>query len=337
MQFKTGKVPSEVLVRRVFRYRGRGDRSVILGSSIGEDAALVSFRGEVLVFTTDPVTGTASEIGALSVHINANDIACRGARPRWFLCDLLLPERSSPRLIETIMRQVDTTARRLGVAVVGGHTEVTPGLDRPVIVGFMVGVVGRRKYVTSHGARPSHDIIMTKSAGIEGTALLAIDFARRLRLDAKLVARAKELLHSISVVRDAMIAVQAGGVTAMHDPTEGGLLQGVWEIAEASNVGFTVYESKIAIRDETVRVCAALGANPLRLMSSGCLLIAASKRKSKRIIDHLKRRGIEAKVIGTFTTRKQGRKLIRKDKPTLAVKASERDELYRIIETHGKR
>jgi hydrogenase maturation factor len=336
MQFNTGKIPSETLVRKVFRYRGTEDRSVILGPSIGEDAALVSFRGEVLVFTTDPVTGTASEIGALSVHINANDIACRGARPRWFLCDLLLPEKSTTHLIETIMRAVNAAARGLGVAVVGGHTEVTPGLNRPIIVGFMVGVVGRGKYVTSHGARPGHDIIMTKSAGIEGTALLAIDFARRLRLDAELVARAKEMRHSISIVRDAMIAVEAGGVSAMHDPTEGGLLQGIWEIAEASNVGFRVYESRIPIRDETVRICASLGVNPLRLMSSGCLLIAADNRRSNRIIGRLKRSGIEAKAIGTFTTRNKGRKLIRKDKSTSVIKASERDELYRVIETQRK-
>jgi len=337
MQFSTGKIPSEVLIRKVFRYAGREDASVILGSSIGEDAALVSFGKKVLVFTTDPITGTASEVGSLSVHINANDIACRGATPRWFLCDLLLPEKSDTRLIEAIMKQVDITAKGLGVAVVGGHTEVTPGLRRPIIVGFMVGVVDRGKYVTSHGAKPGHEIIMTKSAGIEGTALLASDFTRGLGLDEKLVARAKGMRRSISIVADATIAVRAGGVSAMHDPTEGGLLQGIWEVAEASKVGFRVYESKISVRDETRRICSSLGVDPLRLMSSGCLLIAADSRKSKRIMRRLKSKGVEANVIGNFTSLRMGRRLIRKDGSSLVIKASERDELYRVIQSRSTR
>ena len=149
--FRTGKIPSEDLIRHVFRYTGRKDPSVIMGSSIGEDAALVTLGDEVLVLTTDPVTGTASDVGWLSVHINANDVACRGARPRWFLCDLLLPEDSTTALLDSIMRQVDAAAKKLRVAVVGGHTEVTPGLNRPIIVGYMLGVVRRNKFVTSSG------------------------------------------------------------------------------------------------------------------------------------------------------------------------------------------
>ncbi|MGA3405396.1 MAG: AIR synthase family protein [Candidatus Bathyarchaeia archaeon] len=333
--FRTGKIPTDILVRTVLRYRGRNDPSVILGSSIGEDAALVSFRGKVLVFTTDPVTGTASDIGWLSVHINANDIACRGARPRWFLCDLLLPEKSNARTVELIMRQVDAAAKELRVAVVGGHTEVTPGLKKPIVVGYMVGVVDEKKFITSSGARPNHNLIMTKSAGIEGTALLAMDFSRRLKVDNKVLARAKGLRHSISIVGDAMVAVGVGGVSAMHDPTEGGVLQGIWEIAEASKVGFLVDETKIAMRDETRRICAMLHVDPLRLMSSGCLLIAADNRKANHIVRRLRQKGIEAEIIGKFTDRKKGRKLVRADGSTTEITASERDELYRVIETHG--
>ena len=336
MPFHTGKIGSDVLRSSVLRYRGRHDPSVILGSSIGEDAALVSLRGKVLVLKTDPITGTTSDIGFLSVHINANDIACRGGRPRWFLCDLLLPKRSNARLIETIMRQVDKAARALGMAVVGGHTEVTPGLKKPIFVGCMVGIVDKGKYVTSHGARPNHDIIMTKSAGIEGTAVLAMDFSHKLRLDSKLMARARAMRRSISIVPEAMIAVKTGGVSALHDPTEGGLLQGVWEIAEASKVGFIVNESRIRIRNETIRICNSFHVNPLRLMSSGCLLIAANTRKSRMIVQQLRRRGIQAEIIGTFTDRKEGRKLIRPDGSRLEIRANERDELYRVIEKYEK-
>jgi hydrogenase maturation factor len=330
--FKTGKIPSDILVRNVLHYKGRKDLSVILGSAVGEDAALVAVRDKVLVFTTDPVTGTTSDIGWLSVHINANDVACRGGKPRWFLCDLLLPERSTTRDVDSIMKRVDYAAKELGVAVVGGHTEVTLGLKKPIIVGYMVGLVDKDKYVTSGGARPNHDLIMTKFAGIEGTALLAMDFSHKLKLDSRTIAHARNLSNSISIVKDATIAIKKGGVSAMHDPTEGGILQGIWEIGEASKVGFIVHERKIHIRAETKRICSLLGINPLRLMSSGCLLIAADNRNSARIVRRLRHNGIGAEIIGNFTRRERGRKLVRINGSKVNIKASERDELYRVIE-----
>ncbi len=334
--FRTGKVPTDILVRNVFRYRGARDRSVILGSSIGEDAALVSIGKDLLVLTTDPVTGTTSDIGWLAVHVNANDVACRGARPRWFLCDLLLPEGSNAALVDTIMKRVDSAAKTVGVAVVGGHTEVTPGLNRPILIGYMAGVVSKKMFVTSHEARPGDRIIMTKTVGIEGTSVLAADFAHQLKpkIGTGPLKRAKNLRSLISVVDDALIAVRAGGVTAMHDPTEGGILQGLWELAEASKVGVTVYEARMAIRPETRQVCSALRVDPLRLMSSGCLLIAADRRKSTGILRKLKERGIPANVIGTVTRRSNGRRLVTIDGGVKEIQSSERDELYRVIELY---
>jgi len=334
--FRTGKIPTENLVRNVFPYTGARDRSVILGSSVGEDAALVCLGKDVLVLTTDPVTGTESDVGWLAVHVNANDVACRGAKPRWFLCDLLLPERSSTALVDTIMKQIDCAARGIGVAVVGGHTEVTPGLKRPIVIGYMVGVVSKNRFVTSHAARPGDEIIMTKTGGIEGTAVLANDFAYRLRgkIGVTSLRRAKSLRGLISVVKDALIAVDAGGVRAMHDPTEGGLLQGVWELAEASKVGLMIFESRIAIRPETRQVCSAFQVDPLRLMSSGCLLIVADKRKSGGILHKLRKHDIPANVIGAVTSRNEGRKLVRIDGAVNEIRPSERDELYRVIELY---
>jgi len=338
-RFKTGKIPSDILVRNVLKYRGRLDSSVILGSSLGEDAALVKLGRTILVLKTDPVTATTSDAGWLAVHINANDIACRGAKPKWFLCDLLLPEGTSIKLIDSIMRQIDSAAKRIGVAIVGGHTEVTPNLKRPIVVGYMVGMLGSgQKYVTSANARPGDDIIMTKSAGIEGTSLLALDFAPRLKTKGvgKFLEHAKRLRHSISVVEDAMIAVQSGGIHAMHDPTEGGLLQGVWEIAEASKIGFTLNESRITIEATTRKICSALNVNPLRLLSSGSLLIAADNRKSNLILRQLRAHRIEAHIIGRFTERKEGRILVKSDGSSVKIGPSERDELYRVIETYGR-
>jgi hydrogenase maturation factor len=311
---------------------------VLLGSSLGEDAALVRLDKRVIVLKTDPVTATTSDAGWLSVHLNANDIACRGAKPRWFLCDLLMPEHTSIKMIEGIMQQIDQAARRLHVAIVGGHTEVTPYLRRPIVVGYMVGLLNpRQKAITSSGAMPGDDIIMTKTAGIEGTTLLAMDFADKLRRAGigKQIERARSMRHSISIVNDAMTAVRAGGVHAMHDPTEGGLLQGVWEIGEASKVGFTLHESRISITSVTEKICTALRVDPLRLMSSGCLLIAADKRKSSRMLHLLRKQGIQANVIGEFTKNEENRRLVKSDGTRLAIGPSERDELYRVIETHS--
>jgi len=334
--FRTGKIPTQVLIRNVFRYKGIKDRAVIMGSSVGEDAALVSLGKNVLVLTTDPVTGTASDIGWLAVHINANDVACRAAKPRWFLCDLLLPERSNVRLVNAIMKQIDKAAKQVGVAVVGGHTEVTPGLKRPIVVGYMLGVARRKRFVTSDGARPGDHLIMTKTVGIEGTAVLASDFAHKLRpkIGGKLLRRARSLRSLISVVDDALLAVEAGGVRAMHDPTEGGLLQGVWELAEASGAGFLIHESRIAIRPETKQICSALKVDSLRLMSSGCLLIAADKRKSALILRRLRAHRIPASIIGVMTQRRRGRKLVTLNGKAREIGASERDELYRVIESY---
>jgi hydrogenase maturation factor len=332
--FKTGKIPSDILVRHVYRYKGRKDPSVLLGGSIGEDAALVSFGKKILVLKTDPVTGATADLGWLAVHINANDVACRGAKPRWFLCDLLLPEKSKSTLIDRIMGQVDRAARQIEVSVVGGHTEVTPGLKRPIIAGYMVGIVEREKSVTSSGARPGDHVIMTKTAGIEGTAVLASDYSGRMpkRIGLRMGARASILADKISVVDDALTAVRAGGVRAMHDPTEGGLLQGIWELAEASKVGFRIYEAVIPVLRETREICSIFHVNPLRLMSSGCLLIASDKQKSNLIVRRLRGKGIPAQIIGSFTPRKTGRMLVREDGTTAEIGPQERDELYRVIE-----
>jgi hydrogenase maturation factor len=249
---------------------------------------------------------------------------------------LLLPEKSDSNLVDTIMKQVDKSAKQIDVSVVGGHTEVTPGLKRPIVVGYMVGLVDKRKFVTSSGAKARDHVIMTKSAGIEGTAVLAADYGREIRkkAGAQLAARAKGLRQRLSVVEDALIAVEAGGVRAMHDPTEGGLLQGIWELAEASKIGFLIHESVIPVLPETKRICTIFGVNPLRLMSSGCLLIAADRRKSSLIVQRLRRKRIPAQIIGRFTPRRMGRTLVQEDGTRVEIGSQERDELYRIIETH---
>lgn len=333
-RFLAGKIPPDFLSRVVFRYTGALNRRLILGPALGEDAAIVRMHGKLIVLTNDPITGAHENAGWLSVHVNANDVATRGAKPVWFLCCLLLPEGSDPSLLEHIMRQVDEAAREISVTVAGGHSEVTIGLDRPIIVGSMIGEVTSGTYVTTSGARPGDKVILTKTIGIEGTSILAHDLGSRLTssVGEGIVRTAKTFSRRISVVKDAMIAKAAGGVRAMHDPTEGGIMCGLWELAQASKAGITIQQSSIPIAPETEVICRTLGINPYRMLSSGALLISARPRSANRIISSLRRHGIDARIIGEMKPFKEGRSMVRDDGTRVEIKMPARDELYRVLD-----
>jgi len=332
--FLTGKVPPDFLSRIVYQLTGTPNRRLLLGPALGEDAAIIRARGKLLVLTTDPITGAQENAGWLSVNVCANDVATRGAKPVWFLCCLLLPERASPSTLEKIMRQVDEAAREISVTVAGGHSEITPGLDRPIIVGSMIGEVTSGKYITTAGAKPGDDVILTKSVALEGTAVLAYDMEKKLVdiLGADIIQRAKAFSRRISVVKEAMIASRTGRVHAMHDPTEGGIVCGLWELAEASRTGVVVEESKIRIAYETEAVCDALRIDPLRVLSSGALLITATAKDSGRIIGSLRNHRIRAEVIGKMTESGRGRTLIRRDGNRVKLEPPARDELYKVLD-----
>jgi len=333
-KFLAGKVPPDILSRVVFRYKGALNRRLILGPALGEDAAIVRIQGKMMVLTNDPITGASENAGWLSVHVNANDVATRGAKPVWFLCCLLLPEGSDPNLLEQIMSQVDEAAREISVTVAGGHSEVTMGLDRPIIVGSMIGEITSGTYVTTSGARPGDRVILTKTVGIEGTSILAHDLSSRLTgsVDESILQRAKAFSRRISVVKDATIAKRAGGVTAMHDPTEGGIMCALWELAEASKTGITVDETRIPIAPETEAICRTLGVDPYRVLSSGALLISAKPRDAGRIVKSLRRHGIDACVIGEMMPFKAGRIIIKKDGTRMRIESPGRDEIYRVLD-----
>jgi len=331
--FLTGKVPPRFLSQIVFQRTGAPNRRLLLGPALGEDAAIVRARGRVLVLTTDPITGAQENAGWLSVHVNANDVATRGAKPVWFLCCLLLPERSDAGILDKIMSQVDEAAREISVTVAGGHSEITPGLHRPIIVGSMIGEVMSGRYVTTAGAKPGDKIVLTKTIGIEGTAVLAHDLEEKLTrsLGEATVRRAKTFSRRISVVKDAMIASATGGVHAMHDPTEGGIICGLWELAEASKAGMAVDESKIKMASETEDVCRALGVDPFRVLSSGALLISSKPSQADMITKSLVKHGVDACVIGEMTKLEKGRTLIKRDGTRTKIEPPARDELYEVL------
>ncbi|MEM2575422.1 MAG: AIR synthase family protein [Sulfolobales archaeon] len=302
-----GKLPPEILKKYVFSRVGVTDPRVLVGPSIGEDAAVIDLGGgNVLVAHVDPISGANEYIGWLAVHIPSNDIAVSGAKPHWLLPVLYLPEKADEELIDNITYQMDSAAKEINAMIVGGHSEFTPGIKRPLISMTAMGVTTLDKYVKSGGAKPGDVVLMTKSAGIEGTAILASDFSDLLLsrgIDEGMISSARNMIKSVSVVRDALTLAEDNIPTAMHDPTEGGILGGVLELAYASNTSIIVYEETIPITKETKTFCNILGLDPLKMLSSGTLIASVPINKLDNALKKLRSEGIEASIIGEVVKR----------------------------------
>ncbi len=332
--YPLGKLPSEYLTRLFDRYVPSDER-VILGPGIGHDAAVISFPDRYLVAKSDPITFATEDIGWYAVHVNANDIACTGATPRWFLATLLLPQSGTDEtLVDEIFEQIANTCEQLNVALVGGHTEITHGLDRPIIAGFMLGEVAADALIRPDGARPGDVLLLTKGIAVEGTAIIAREREGQLvGVDRALIQRSQQYLYEpgISVVRDAITATAAGEVHAMHDPTEGGLATGLWELAEAAKVGLVVDEAAIPILPETRVLCEALELDPLGLIASGALLLAVAPHHADDVVAALEAECISAASIGRIVAGEKGVTL-HSQGHTLRLPRFDRDELTRLFE-----
>ena len=328
-----GKVGKDVLKRLVFTCLGVSSDKVITGPKVGEDAAILDMDDKVLILKANPITGAESRIGWLAVHINANDVAVRGADPKWYMSIVLLPEGSEEDLLRVIMTEQHEACCELGVSIIGGHTEVAPGLSRPIIAGFMIGETTRERYVTTGGAQAGDKIILTKGVGIEGTGILATDMRETLLklVDTEILDKAASMLNEINVVPEALIAGRVEGVHSIHTPTEGGLLNGLIEVSEASNHGFTIYEDRLLIRHETSIVADALGVDPLKLLSSGSLLITVDPDQAEKVIEKLSGIGVESRVIGEVTSDPKSRLLIKIDGEVVPVDDVFQDEIYRLL------
>jgi len=299
-----GKLPNALLARLLAKVQPRDPR-VVLGPGIGRDAAVIDNGGpKLLVAKTDPITFAIDLIGWYAVHVNANDIACMGARPAWLMTTVLLPEGSSPDLAESIFDQVLDACRTLEIELVGGHTEITYRLDRPIIVAALLGEVERDRLVRPEGARPGDALLLTKGIAIEGTAVLAREAAgdlARLGMTTDEIQAAKDCLFApgISVLREAMAACEAVRVHAMHDPTEGGLATAQYEIAAAAGAGITVDAGRVHVLPATRRLCDAAGLDPFGLLASGALLLAVAEEDAPMALSAMHAAGVEAERIGT--------------------------------------
>lgn len=297
-----GKLPPDLLARLLDK-APIFDRRVLLGPGVGLDCAVIDLGDRLLVLKSDPITFASDQIGWYAVQVNANDIATTGAVPRWMLATLLLPEgRATHSTVEQISDQLFQACQEIEVSLVGGHTEVTAGLDHPILVGTMIGEVSREGLVTPRGAHPGDRLCLTRGVPIEATALLAREFPQRLQsvLSETELHQAQDFLHNpgIGVWRDAQIAVAAGRVTAMHDPTEGGLAAALWELAEASQRGLLVDPALVPIPSLSARICQAFDLDPLAAIASGALLFTASPESTPTILAALEARGIPSREIG---------------------------------------
>lgn len=295
---KIGKVPENILKRAVFKQVHHRRPEVILHAGVGEDcAAAVLEPGEAFVFSTDPITGAEQGMGTYAVHITANDLASAGAEPVGILTSILLPPGTREIKLRRMMEEIEMACKELQIEVMGGHTEVTDVVNKPVITVTGMGKVKQAEMVSTAGLRPGDELVMTKWAGLEGTAILATEHREDLiqKLPEELVDTAAGFIQYLSVVPDAAVAVQ-NGVSAMHDVTEGGIFGALWEMGEASGVGIIADIQKIPIRQETIEVCEFYGINPYQLISSGSMLIGCSQ--GNLLVERLHDAGIPAAVIG---------------------------------------
>lgn len=329
-----GKLPAVDLAQALARLAPSHPRLVV-GPRVGEDAAVVEMGQRRLVMASDPITFATDRVGWYAVHVNANDIAVMGANPAWFFATVLLPEGTSRAAAHALLDEIGAACRELGVTLSGGHTEITAAVCHTVVAGQMVGEASADELVTKKGLRPGDQVILTHGAAIEGTALLARELAPRLEphLDAETLARAQRLLFSpgISVVRAARVATAAARVHAMHDPTEGGLLAGLHELASAAGLGLRAWADRIAVLPETREVCAALGADPLALIASGALLVATAPDDAPAVLGALTAAGIPAAIVAEARPPGDGI-VLERDGRTVPFEPPARDEAARILD-----
>ena len=333
-----GKLPINLLAKLLSKVAL--DERVVVGPGIGMDAAVIDYGERLLVAKTDPITFATDLIGWYAVNINANDIAVMGADPKWFMATMLLPLETSPAQAEELFDQMLRACGELEISLVGGHTEITHDLNRPVIVGCMLGETDRARLVTGGGARPGDDILITKGIAVEGTCILAREAGDRLMglgFTKRFLKRAANFLFDpgVSVVRDARVATDAARVTAMHDPTEGGLATGLMEIAEASGLGLEVRLEDIPVLPETQALCRELKLDPLGLIASGCLVLTASPSDTPRLLEAFAREEIRACTIGKMMPREHGLKM-RTPQGLQDLPAFPRDEIARFFRAGGQ-
>lgn len=330
-----GKLPLRLMKRLLHRYTIQ-DRSVLIGPSIGIDAAVIQTGKDCIIAKTDPITFVAEDIGFYAININANDIAAMGGRPKWFLATILLPEKeTTSSMVERIFSQLSRACKELNISLCGGHTEVTIGIDRPIVIGQMLGEVKKEEIITAAGAKVGDDIILTRGIAIEATSIIGREKEEELKghFTRRFINRCKACIKSpgLSILKEACIAGRSGSkVHAMHDPTEGGLATGLHELAIASKVGLRIEGKDIPFIPEWRELSRFFNIDPLGAIASGALLMTVHPDYTSQLLRKFKRAQIQASVIGKVTHRNQGIKIVENGKAR-TLPLFERDEITKIL------
>lgn len=310
-----GKLDSDLMKEIVFdkiTYRSDG---VKVRPGIGEDCAVIDFGEYDCIMSTDPISSAVMDIGKLAIHITCNDIATNGVEPAGIMIACMLPEGTTREDVEHIMSQAGSTAAELKVEIIGGHTEITPSVKQPVIVSTAIGKYPAGRCQTCGNMEPGDYILMTKSVGLEGTGIIAMDFEEKLKaafaedgerlVSDEEIERAKGFLKHISVVPEGVAAGKVG-THGMHDITEGGLLGAVWEMCQISHTGAEIWEEKIPIEPETAKICRVFDLNPLRLISSGSMVIITPEDRKDEMLKAMSDTGVSTSIIGRIRTEQKG-------------------------------
>ena len=332
---KVGKLDSDLLKNAVIDRISLKRPEVLVRAGIGEDCAVMDFGKYECVLSTDPITAAVSEIGRLAIHISCNDIASNGVEPVGILLAVMLPEGSTEEDVKTIMGQAADAAAACNVEIIGGHTEVTPAVNKPVIVSTAIGRGLRGYSASAENIQVGDSVIMTKTAGLEGTGIIAGDFEAELKdfLTDEEIAEARALLENVSVVRDGTVA-GAVGTHGMHDVTEGGILGAIWEMCQIANVGVEIHDDAVPVHDVTRKICDHYGINYMRLISSGSMIIMARPEKKNEIIKKLEVVGVAAAEISRITPAETGLVLVKGSgscEKRVPIDPPGPDELYKVV------
>lgn len=326
---KIGKLPEPILIRSVLKQVKHRREEVLVGPAVGQDCAIVQVEpDEVLVMSTDPITGTVKDLGSHSIHITANDLAASGAEPIGVMLTVMLPDTVEEPEVKKMMQEAEATCKKLNMEVLGGHTEITNVVRQPLISVTGVGKIKKSRVITTLQVQPEQDIVVTKWIGLEATTILAKEREEELRkrFPAGIVDTAIGFDQFLSVVPESRIAMEHG-VTAMHDITEGGVFGALWEMASGAGVGLEVDLKKIPIRQETVEICQYFELNPYQIMSSGSMMIAADD--GHELVRKLEKDGIHASVVGR--TNAGNDRILRNGEDVRYLDKPQPDELYKVL------
>ena len=324
---RNGKLPNDILKKYIISGMDKINENIVVGPQVGEDCSIIRLQDKYCVLTTDPITAADANSGRIGVNICCNDVASAGVKPFGVLVTVLAPSGTGAEEIKRVMDEIRASCRELSVDILGGHTEITDGVNRMILSITAIGM--GNSYVKTGGAMTGDDVVVTGYTGLEGTAILARDYYNQLKdkVDESLLLKGQGMLRNVSVVKTGLIAAQYG-VSSMHDATEGGVLGAIWEVAETSGKGVYIYKERLPITKETIEICRAAGADPYRLISSGSMIITC--KSGETLCQELNREGINAVVVGKIT---EGKRILEAGGNEQEIDAPATDEIYRIIES----